>query len=187
MGLPSGWGLCFLALQVHAASFRPGAANRSDSCMTRARAPSISARSPSTPATISVSAAATGSRSARPTSRIGIEQDVAGERQVAADHDALGVDDVAEVRDGDAQRAPRVADQPPGRRVALGRELEHAPGRDLLAAALRQEVCHGPGRGERLEAAAVAAAADGAVLGRRPCGRSRPRCRPRRGRGDRRR
>ena len=60
------------------------------------------------------------------------EQHLAGGAQIAADDDALGVQQVAQVRDRDADRPPGVADEPLGRRVARGAQLEQPAGRDLL-------------------------------------------------------
>ncbi len=157
-------------------------------CSTSARAPSISARSPRTPATISSSLDRAGDRVAPHDVAQRGEQHLAGGAQVAADDHALGVDACC-IGSRPPPRSPGPA-SPSRRRAAaipVVAELEQAARGDLLAAARRSAARDRPRRGERLEAAAVPAPAHRTRPRRRRCGRSRPRCRRPRGGGGRRR
>src|SRR4051812_23488483 len=92
------------------------------------------------------------------------EQDITGGTQIAADDHPLRIEDVAEISDRHADAATGVGDHACRERVAGVRALDQLVHLDPLAAhrveraGYRRRACHG------LEAAAVAAAADLAVL-----------------------
>ena len=152
------------------------------------RAPSSSARSPRTPGTISTSSAADGIAAALDRLAHRVEQDVAGGAQVAADDDALGVEQVA--RGWPARWPmwrPGVGDGALAARVAVGgaaraRARASGPRRGWRAAARERRARRRTSRGSR-----------GCRSGRSGrsrrswCGRSRRRCRRRRGTAGRRR
>ena len=97
----------------------------------------------------------------RPTaSRSGLEEQVAGLCQLAADEDALGREQVARARDGAAEGAAGVGDDAPAPDVAGLRLEDDLAQREAVAVAAAQGLEDGFGAGEGLQAAAVAAAAD---------------------------
>src|SRR4051794_29741779 len=92
------------------------------------------------------------------------EQDITGGTQIAADDHPLRIEDVAEVADRDADAAARVGDHALRKRIAGMRALDQLVHPDLLATDRVERARHGGGARHGLEAAAVAAAADLAVL-----------------------
>ena len=127
-----------------------------------ASAPSTCARSPSTPATTAAVSAAAGQRREAHGLAHAVEQQVAGLGEVAADDEALRVEQVEHERRGAADDPAGVGDHAPAAEVALVRQAQHL-GDGQVAVAAAQHLEQRAGRGGRLEAAAVAAAADGAL------------------------
>ena len=88
---------------------------------TSATAPSTSARSPSAPGEHLTSSAAERTAPRRSASASGVEQQLAGGREVAADDDPLRVEQVAQRGHGAADRRAGVADRAPARGVPVER------------------------------------------------------------------
>src|SRR3954471_17715327 len=90
-----------------------------------------------------------------------VQQRIPGGAEVAADDHGGRIEGVAEVGQDAADREARVVDNPPCARIPCGDELEQAAERQLRPVGLAQHREDGRGSGDRLETAAVAAAADG--------------------------
>ena len=91
------------------------------------------------------------------------EQQLAGAGELAADDDPLGVEQVAEVRGRDADVAAGVRDRADAPRIP-GHRLQHDVAQLEAAEVVAEFVQDGRAAGERLEAAAVPAAAERTVL-----------------------
>src|SRR5881227_2351991 len=89
----------------------------------------------------------------------GTEQEVSGRGKAAADHDELGVEDVDEAADRDAEAVTEGREQLDGRGIALLREPHETVRVDGWAEDLLSRDRRRPSRGERLEVAAARAAA----------------------------
>src|ERR1700694_5572079 len=108
----------------------------------------------------------------------GMEQQVTGSAQDPADDHALGVDEVAQAGDRDADLQTRVGDGTAAADVALDRELDDAAEGQRFLVTLADELKDGGARRHRLEAASVTAVAKEAALveGRVPDLAGRPGC-----------
>ena len=92
-----------------------------------------------------------------------VEQGVSCQAELAADDDAGRVQEVAQVGDGAADRPPRVVDDPLGRQVAVGDEVEQLAQRQVGAVRGAEEGDERSGGRDRLQAAAAPAAANGSL------------------------
>src|SRR5205823_4407034 len=93
-----------------------------------------------------------------------LHEQIAGGAEAATDNHALRVEEIAQARGGAPDGGAGVGDHPGATEVAALGELEHLPKVEVGAVAAAQRVDDPLLAGERLEAAAVAAAADQAVL-----------------------
>ena len=101
---------------------RPRAASPSKAS---AAAPSIPDSAPNRAGRMRTASRGTGSARSATTSRAGLEQQVARRDRAAADDDDLGVEDVDEAREADAEAAPHRGDEAAGHLVPVMGHLGH--------------------------------------------------------------
>ena len=116
----------------------------------------------------------------------GLEQQLAGRADAAADHDDVGIEGVDRVGDADAQPLAEDVDRLQGAGSPLARGLDRAGPSGEAALAAERVRARGPRPATRASPAAgsrrCARRRPGAGRRRRSCGRARPRRRSRRGR-----